>query len=82
MFKKISEKMFGNKHEREMKKLQPYVEQINGLEAKYKKCTDDELRAVMGEFRAKVESNCKGAKDHFDLRGPNKHPEVESILQS
>jgi len=69
MFKKLSEKMFGTRHEREMKRLQPYVDQINGLEDKYKNVSDDDLRATIADFRGKVEQNCKGFKDHMDLRG-------------
>lgn len=67
MLKKISEMMFGTRHEREMKKLQPYVDQINGLEDTYKEYTDDQLRAKIGEFRSKVENATQNYKDHADL---------------
>jgi preprotein translocase subunit SecA len=37
--------IFGTKYDRDLKKLKPFVEQINALEAKMQKMTDDELQA-------------------------------------
>ncbi len=68
MLKKISEAIFGTQHEREIKRLQPYVDQINGLEDGIKAKSDDELRARIGEFRQQVENAVKGYSDHADRR--------------
>ena len=48
-------KLFGTKHERDMKRIQPYVDRINSLEADLKKLNDDQLRAKTGEFKSRIE---------------------------
>ena len=68
MFKKISEKIFGNRHEKEMKNLQPYVDQINALEDKFKAFSDDQLRAWIAEKKAEVMAATAGIDDHQELR--------------
>ncbi len=47
-------KIFGTKHEREMKKLQPIVDQINGWEAKIKPLTDSQLQGKSAEFKERL----------------------------
>ena len=51
MVQKILSKVFGTSHEREMKKIQPTVDQINALEASVKSLTDDQLKAKTEEFK-------------------------------
>ncbi len=68
MFKAIGDKLFGTRHEREIKRLQPYVDQINSLEDDIKKLTDDGIRARMAEFREKIAIATKDAGDHAQLR--------------
>lgn len=51
MVQKILSKVFGTSHEREMKKIQPTVDQINQLEASVKSLTDDQLKAKTVEFK-------------------------------
>ncbi len=47
-------KIFGTKHGREMKKLQPIVDQINALEAGMKSLSDDQLKAKTTEFKSRI----------------------------
>lgn len=47
--------MFGTKHEREIKKLQPLVAHINSLEPKIKALSDKELKAKTPEFKERLE---------------------------
>ncbi|MGQ9608024.1 MAG: preprotein translocase subunit SecA [bacterium] len=47
-------KVFGTKHERDIKKLQPLVDQINALEPSIKRLSDEQLRAKTDEFKAKL----------------------------
>ncbi len=56
MLGRFVKKIFGTKHERQMKKLQPLVDRINGLEAEVEKFSDDELRARTGEFKQKLDN--------------------------
>jgi len=58
MISSILKKIFGTKHDREMKKLRPMVSAINELEPKIKKLSDAQLRAKTAEFKEKLE---KGA---------------------
>ncbi len=68
MFKAIGHKLFGTPHEREMKRLQPYVEQINALEPKFEPLSDDGIRAEILRLKETVHNAVKDAKDHEDLR--------------
>ena len=47
-------KIFGTKHDREMKKLQPIVDQINKLEAEIATLSDDQLKAKTPYLKAKL----------------------------
>ncbi|MER3525167.1 MAG: preprotein translocase subunit SecA [Ignavibacteria bacterium] len=50
----VLKKIFGSKHERDVKLLMPMVEQINRYYEEYQKLSDDELRAKTQEFRARI----------------------------
>ena len=52
----IINKIFGNKHERDIKKFLPLVERINTLERDYQKLSDEELRNKTAEFKARLAS--------------------------
>jgi len=47
-------KIFGTKHEREVKKLRPIVEAINSLEPSLQKLSDAELAAKTSEFKQRL----------------------------
>lgn len=51
MIKKTLNKMFGTKSQRDLKKLQPLVEQINSFEPQIEKLSDDELKAKTQYFK-------------------------------
>lgn len=50
MFKKI----FGDENTRALKKLEPFVEQINALEPEIKELSDEELRGKTSEFKRRL----------------------------
>src|ERR1700752_262986 len=50
LFKKI----FGTRHQREVKRMRPTVDRINAIEAEYQKLTDDELRAKTAEWKGRL----------------------------
>ncbi len=58
MIGKVLTKVFGTKHDREIKKIKPIVQQINALEPEIEKLSDDELKAKTPYFKEKIE---KGA---------------------
>lgn len=47
-------KIFGTKHDREMKKLKPLVDQINQLESSMQSLTDDQLKAKTPYFKERI----------------------------
>jgi preprotein translocase subunit SecA len=49
-------KVFGSKHERDVKRLQPRVAAIGALEPELQRLSDDELRAKTAEFRGRLAS--------------------------
>ncbi|MBC7421523.1 MAG: preprotein translocase subunit SecA [Bdellovibrio sp.] len=59
MMQKILAKVFGTKHEREIKKIQPLVEQINKLEPGMQALTDDQLKAKTPEFQKRLQNGEK-----------------------
>jgi len=50
----IVKKIFGDKHEKNLKLLWPVVEEINSEYEKLKSLSDDELRAKTAEFKEKI----------------------------
>jgi preprotein translocase subunit SecA len=59
-------KVFGTKNEREIKRLIPRVEAINGLEAQMKALTDEQLRGKTDEFRATIQERLSKIADDPD----------------
>ncbi|HET6336371.1 MAG TPA: preprotein translocase subunit SecA, partial [Polyangiales bacterium] len=55
MIEPILRKIFGTKHEREMKRMRPMVEAINALEASTKEFDDAALRRKTFEFKERIE---------------------------
>jgi preprotein translocase subunit SecA len=49
-------KIFGTKHDREMKRIRPVVDQINALEPKMQALSDDELKAKTPEFQQRLKN--------------------------
>ncbi|MGD8969839.1 MAG: preprotein translocase subunit SecA [Desulfobacterales bacterium] len=47
-------KVFGSKNERELKKLQPIIEQINALETDLKALSDDQLKSHTAKFKERL----------------------------
>jgi preprotein translocase subunit SecA len=55
MVLKLLTKVFGSQNERELKRLQPIVDQINALEPAIQALSDEELRAQTAAFKQRVE---------------------------
>ena len=54
MLQRIFYKVFGTRHERELKKMQPLVDHIGQLAAGFEALSDDDLRARMNALREKA----------------------------
>jgi preprotein translocase subunit SecA len=54
MIQKFITKIVGSSHEREMRRLQPYVDQINSFEPKISALTTPQLQAKTAEFKERL----------------------------
>ncbi len=73
---KLFTKIFGDPNEKVIKSMQPIVDEINGLEKKFKKMSDEELKSMTGKFREKL-----GVRD-YDPKSKiqNNKSEIDAIL--
>ena len=63
MFKWLGSLVDSN--EKQIKKLQPVVDEINGLEAEYEKLSADELKAKTADFKARVTAATTAAQERL-----------------
>jgi preprotein translocase subunit SecA len=61
IFNKVATKIFGSANERLLKRLWPMVHEINALEPKMQRLSDDELREYTVRFREQVEKRISEA---------------------
>jgi preprotein translocase subunit SecA len=54
LFSNVLAKVFGTKNERELKRLQPAIAEINSLEASIQQLSDEQLRAKTTEFKQRI----------------------------
>jgi len=47
-------KIVGTKNDREIKRIRPYVEEINKLEPEYQRLSDEHLKAKTDEFKSRL----------------------------
>ncbi len=55
MLGSIIKKIVGSKNERELKRIRPLVQRINDLESKVQPLSDDQLRALTGTFKERID---------------------------
>ena len=56
MFDSVLKKVFGTKHQREVKRMQPMVSAISALEPEMQKLSDAQLRSKTAEFRQQLDN--------------------------
>ena len=54
MIQTVLTKIFGTKHEREMKSIRPVIDQINALEPQIQTLSDEQLKAKSEEFKSRL----------------------------
>lgn len=59
----VFSKIFKDPNEKVLKTIRPIVEEINGLEEKFKKMSDEELKGMTMKFKEKLGVGMDGAKD-------------------
>jgi preprotein translocase subunit SecA len=65
---KALSKVFGTKHERDVKAMQPRVAAINALEPEIKALSNDALRARVAGIRARVQEGLKTVPEKIEAR--------------
>jgi preprotein translocase subunit SecA len=68
MFETLLKTIFGSKHEREVKRVRPVVDEINRFVETLKPLSDEELRAKTAEFRARLAEAVEGVEDLAERR--------------
>ncbi|ASQ90600.1 preprotein translocase subunit SecA [Prosthecochloris sp. GSB1] len=74
---KIFEKIFGSKHDRDVKKLFPLVERINEIASGLSSLSDDELRARGSALRTMVQEKLAAARSRVaELNARLENPDI------
>jgi preprotein translocase subunit SecA len=63
LFNKAIAAVFGTSNEREIKRIQPLVVQVNALESEMKQLSDEQLRAKTDEFRQRIRERIDPIED-------------------
>jgi len=79
-FNDILKKLFGNKSDRDLKELRPIVAKVNAEWERVKQLSNDELRAVSADLKAKVRTHIKAEEDEIaalKAKVENEKPTIE-----
>ena len=63
-FVEVLSKLFGNKHERDVKELQPVIDNSLEIEKTYESLSNDELRAKTVEFKQRIKDRVEEKEQH------------------
>ena len=66
MFKRVINAVIGSRHERERKKIQPIVDEINEIGERMKIVSDAELQAQTAKFRATIQERTAALRAQID----------------
>lgn len=72
MINSVLAKMFGTSNERAVKRMQPLIDQINGLEPSLVSLTDEQLKAKTVEFRQRIAERIAGIEDKDEVYAAEK----------
>ena len=79
MLESLMKAVFGSRHERELKRVVPIVEEINRLCEEYRGLSDDDLRAQTAGFRARIAEAVKDVPDPA-ARKPVERQALDDLL--
>src|SRR5437016_645475 len=66
----LIKKIVGTKNDREIKRIRPYVDDINALEPEYQRLSDMELRAQTDQFKKRlIEATAELKKELEEAQG-------------
>jgi hypothetical protein len=68
MFEALLKKFFGSKHDRDVARVAPIVDEINAACESFRALSDEELRGRTAEFRARIAAALEGLTDPAERR--------------
>ncbi|MFO7890841.1 MAG: preprotein translocase subunit SecA [bacterium] len=81
MFNTLVEKIFGNKHEKEISRIQPVVDEINKIYPTLHELSDEELRNKTEQFKQIIHNKVKNIQEQIDnLKQELKESHVDQDL--
>lgn len=85
----VFKKIFGSKHEKDIKRVLPLVEEINSYYEEYQKLSDDQLQRKTAEFRGRITEAIKDVLSEIEatkarlstLEGPEREQVADQLEQ-
>jgi len=65
MLSRLAQKLFGSKNDRELKRMQPLVDEINQFEAELQKLSLEQLRAKTDSFRSRIQEATQATRSQL-----------------
>src|SRR5512143_1840803 len=62
----LIKKIVGTKNDREVKRIRPYVDEVNSLEGEFQKLSDEGLRAKTEEFKKRLQEATDSARQALE----------------
>ncbi|MBX3132725.1 MAG: preprotein translocase subunit SecA [Gemmatimonadaceae bacterium] len=81
MLKKLFGAVFGTRHEREQKRVQPIVDEINSIGERLKGLRDEEIQAQTAKFRAMITERTADVQERIAERKRQKHEAAEAATR-
>ena len=83
MLRNLLTKVVGDPNEKEIKRIQPFVAEINALEPEFQAMSDDELRAETGRFRQRLQAETADLRQELaDLQAQRAEAEDPADLDA
>ena len=81
MFKKLIAKVIGTRHEREARRVQPIVDEINAIGARLRTLSDAELQGQTARFRATIAERTAALQGRIDALKAEKHAATDPVAR-
>src|SRR6188474_2597166 len=80
MFESLLKSVFGSKHDRDLKRIEPIVDEINRLAEEFRSLSEDQLRGKTAEFRGRVAEAVEAAGDDPEARREAEQEALDELL--
>ncbi len=79
MLKKLIGAVFGTRHEREQRRVQPIVDEINEIGGRLRELSDRELQGQTAKFRATIEERTRTLRARIEELKGRKHDAADAV---